>query len=623
MPLPSGIIPLAPGEPGAIPSPAFFVRFPEDTWSKLAAAAADGSAVSFTVDGGISLNLPDQAPIHLEAHSTGASSELYSHNDGQLEPVGSVAGRLSVPFTAGATFRAAEKMAQKNVALERQRAQRAERVTGKPVVASSYAARPVEASNFHASPAPIPMARTQSGPAAMSMTTERIPLKTRVVQHLALGPSTMQDIFDNVGGEMPDIVRTVNVIGETCGGEPATFRLRPAQYAKIKIPDWKYTYDEVVMVVSRARKAFDELKLPSDDWARTELDKKEKEALATAPRERSPPEIKLPPKLVSPAKPVAVVVSQPKPVPSISPPRDESPAPSAPTTKKTAKDTAPRTKIGKQIAKMRSEHVAKRASSLPNTKSVDGTASPRLGPTSPENASPEKEPSPPKKTKKESSPTKTTKVIKEKPQPKAEKVSKSPPEAKKPLVKGRKVSGKRARDYTSSDDSESDDNRGRGRAVKPTTNGKKTNGNGAIKKRPSPEYTSSEDDRPKRKRLDKDKGCDDERALPSFKRRVPTPLDLEREKKANGHGAPPPERSPRTPVSTHPDARTLRRRYDYLYAQYEKVVAKLADQHQVAESVRAGDEPAGALMSEADVVSAVEKYNVLHRELEEIRSWFS
>ncbi|BEJ12134.1 hypothetical protein CspHIS471_0205940 [Cutaneotrichosporon sp. HIS471] len=607
MPLPSGIIPLAPGEPGAVPSPAFFVRFPEDTWTKLAAALDDGSPVTFTVDGGISLNLPDQDPIPLDAHNTGASSELYSHVHGQLEPAGTVAGRLSVPFTTGATFRAAEKMAQKNVALERQRAQRAERVTGKPVVANSYAARQVEASNFHASPAPTPMARTQSGPAAM--TIERIPLKTRVVQHLALGPSTMQEIFDYVGGEMPDILRTVNVIGENCGGEPAKYKLRPAQYAKIKIPDWKYTYDEVVTVVSLARKAFDELKLPSDDWARTELDKKEKEALATAPRERSPPEMKLPPKLVSPPKPM--LVSPPKPVPSLPPSRAESPAPGASTTKKPAKDNAPRTKVGKQIAKMRSELVAKRASSLPNPKGVDGTASPRIGPTSPEDTSP----------KTENSPLKAPKAVKEKPPSKAVKKSKSPPEVKKPLVKDRKASGKRARDYTSSEDSDSDDNRGRGRAVKPTTNGKKANGNGIVKKRPSPEYTSSEDERPKRKRVEKDKGREDERALPSFKRRVPTPLDLEREKKANGHATP--DRSPRTPVTTNPDARTLRRRYDELYPQYEKVVAKLAEQHQVAEHVRAGDEPPSALMPEADVTRTVEKYNVLHRELEDIRSWFS
>jgi hypothetical protein len=53
MPLPSGRIPLAPGESGSLPAPAFLVRFPEDAWNQLADAAANGSNVDFTVDGGI------------------------------------------------------------------------------------------------------------------------------------------------------------------------------------------------------------------------------------------------------------------------------------------------------------------------------------------------------------------------------------------------------------------------------------------------------------------------------------------------------------------------------------------------------------------------------------------
>ncbi|CAK9786504.1 hypothetical protein CC85DRAFT_300048 [Cutaneotrichosporon oleaginosum] len=612
MPLPSGTIPLAPGEPDSLPAPAFLVRFPEDAWSQLAEAAANGGEVNFTVDGGISLNLPGQDPIPLEAHGTGAPSELYSYNDGQLEPVGSAAGRLSVPFTAGATFRAAEKMAQKNVALERQRAQRAERVTGKPVVASAFTARPVEPSNFHASPIPshVPMARTQSGPASMS--TERIPLKTRVVQHLALGPSTMQEIIDNVGGDTTDIGRTVNVIGEPCGGEPAKFRLRPAQYAKIKIADWKYTYDEVVTVVALARQAFEEIQLPADDWARSALDKKETEALATAPRERSPPEIKLPPKVVSPPK--AMVVSPPKAISSLPPSRAESPAPGAPATKKAAKDNAQRTKVGKQIAKMRSEHVAKRASSLPNTKSADGTASPRLGPTSPEGTSPKKEPSPPKRAK----------AVKEKPPSKVEKKSKSPPEAKPALSKERQVSGKRARDYTSSEDSDSNNDRGHGRGVPPTANGKKaktkTAANGNAKKRPSPEYTSSEDEGAKRQRTvkEKEKGRDEERTLPSFKRRVPTSRDLEREKKANGHAVV--DRSPRTPAVKNHEA--LRRRFEELLPQYHKLKESVAGQFNANEALKGGEMPSIACMDEAEAARAVEQFRALHRELQEIQREF-
>lgn len=425
------------------------------------------------------------------------------------------------------------------------------------------------------------------------------------------------------------------------------YSLLPPQYAKIKIANWTYTYDEVVTIVGLARKAFDELGLPPDAEERTELDAKEKEALATAPRERSPPEMMLPPKIVSPPKPAAV--SPTKPVkaltPSLPPSRAESPALGPTTSKKTAaKDKAGRTKIGKQIAKMRSEH-AKRASSLPNPKGGDGTASPRLGPTSPEDVSPpgKKEPSPPTKkepsppTKKELSPVKASKLDKDKA------VKTSPRDDKKPLAKAeRKTSGdkkKPRRDYTSSEDSDSDDGRGRARNIKPTTNGKKAAvANGSAKRRPSPSYTSSDEDKPKRKRLEKDRRREDDgpnRTLPSFKRRQPTPLDLDRgdsrdgksAKSTNGHGAlaSPAHLSdqPRTPVTAHPDAKALRKRYDELYPQYEKLSASLTAQFHAAERVRAGDGSPGSLMAESEVQRTVKEWEGLHRELEDIRGWFA
>ena len=46
MPLPSGTVPVAPSAADTPPPPAFLVRFPEDTWAKL--AAADGE-VTITV----------------------------------------------------------------------------------------------------------------------------------------------------------------------------------------------------------------------------------------------------------------------------------------------------------------------------------------------------------------------------------------------------------------------------------------------------------------------------------------------------------------------------------------------------------------------------------------------
>lgn len=46
MPLPSGTVPVAPSAADTPPPPAFLVRFPEDTWKKL--ASADGQ-VTITV----------------------------------------------------------------------------------------------------------------------------------------------------------------------------------------------------------------------------------------------------------------------------------------------------------------------------------------------------------------------------------------------------------------------------------------------------------------------------------------------------------------------------------------------------------------------------------------------
>lgn len=145
----------------------------------------------------------------------GQPSELLSYDGEQLAPVGTARARLSVPFTAGATSRAAEKVRQQNEALDRERQARAERVTGKPVAATSSYSRPVEPSNFRPSPVPSraqSMARTQSGPAAANSSVERVPLKTLVVQLLALGPATLDEIVEGTAGEVNDVARMVNVV---------------------------------------------------------------------------------------------------------------------------------------------------------------------------------------------------------------------------------------------------------------------------------------------------------------------------------------------------------------------------------------------------------------------------
>jgi len=69
------------------------------------------------------------------------------------------------------------------------------------------------------------MGRTQSSPQFGSGSTPgspMIPLKTRVVQLLALGPISVTDIVKRVGGAEQDIMRVVNVVcrstrvGESC-----------------------------------------------------------------------------------------------------------------------------------------------------------------------------------------------------------------------------------------------------------------------------------------------------------------------------------------------------------------------------------------------------------------------
>jgi len=55
------------------------------------------------------------------------------------------------------------------------------------------------------------MGRTHSSP-AMQSGGAMIPLKTRVLQLLALGPTDVEDIVSRVGGLEQDVMRVVNVV---------------------------------------------------------------------------------------------------------------------------------------------------------------------------------------------------------------------------------------------------------------------------------------------------------------------------------------------------------------------------------------------------------------------------
>lgn len=395
-------------------------------------------------------------------------------------------------------------------------------------------------------------------------------------------------------------------IAQQIPDSPGKYTLRPQQYAKIKIGGWdRYSYEDKVHVVALARKAFDELGLAPDAEERQELDKKESEALAEGPPQiPSQPE---PSRNPSPVKrssisPVKRTSTSPVKQGAVETSRAASPAGNG--AKKPAKDKTERTKLGKQIAKMRNDHI-KRTSSLPNTKTDGGTASPRVG--SPK-VLPEEDPKPAK-------PAATKKDEAKKRQP-------SPTGSVK-----RKRTGERrgsARNYTSSDDS-SDGERGRRRAPKATNASVNGGGKaaatattaGSSKRRTSPVYTSSDDDKRSKQKRKRDNPETQERLLPSFKRRPSSDDDKRKIPNANGHR----ETTPRTPSA--PDAKELRRRYEELFPRYERLASTLAGLYQTAERVRDGDGSPGPLPSESDLAVKVAQWEEWHRELEGIRAWFA
>lgn len=506
------------------------------------------------------------------------------------------------------------------------------------------------------------MSRTISGPAASTLGSsmgEKIPLKTRVVQFLALGPTTVDEILEHTQGDYNDVLRVANVIGLQEGGQ---YRLRPAQYAKIKIGSWKYSHDEKVRVIALARQAFDDLGLAPDAEERDELDQKEREALgestgAGASRAGSTgaSPAPAPAPQASPVKAKQLSLSPQKPIPELT--RSVSPAekPPPPAKKATSKTAAPKTKVAKQIAKVRNDLLAKARS----TGGSSRVASPRLNSEETEEVPPATAPAAPTKKTRE-----TTKEPKEqratvsaaaaaaaglpekpvtalppskgKPSSGVENGKRKRDEAERPPRPKAKEKPERGRksthDYTSSE-SENEGDRP-SRSKKPVSNGKTANGsaNGRGAKRNSPAYTSSDEDAapPPKKRSPPEKRSSPEkdptRLMPAFKRRgspVTTTVTTTKVEKANGssNGGGTPVARASTPNT--PDPKSLREKYERLYAEYERVGEKLAGIYHAAERVRDGSPAAGDLASRSDVRHSMERYEELHRELEKIRAWFS
>lgn len=221
------------------PKPAFLVKIPEHLWQQLSDAALAGERVKVSLDGepvsphpvrpshsetvaierhthvfDQSLILPHGETIPLQAHTTGNPTEIHTLDESgrSLTHVAQANARLSVPISASTSAKAAERVRAATEAHDKVKKANADRING---VAPP---RPVAAV---AASAATSMGRTQSSPSGISgakstpnsmPTTPVVPLKTRVVQLLALGPCPQQDMLRRLGGVEGDIMRVVNVV---------------------------------------------------------------------------------------------------------------------------------------------------------------------------------------------------------------------------------------------------------------------------------------------------------------------------------------------------------------------------------------------------------------------------
>lgn len=108
--------------------------------------------------------------VGLDAHPTSIQTEIHQARPDALAQLGHAAIRLSVPFEPQST----------------------------PLPSARLAA--------------IPLERSQSSPAAQPRPTNGVPLKTRVVQMLALGNLTSQEVATGAKAPEADVMRVVTVV---------------------------------------------------------------------------------------------------------------------------------------------------------------------------------------------------------------------------------------------------------------------------------------------------------------------------------------------------------------------------------------------------------------------------
>ncbi|WWD22156.1 hypothetical protein CI109_106645 [Kwoniella shandongensis] len=657
----SGTVPLVGPSEGRRPKPAYLIKFPEEAWSALQDAAGSGIEISIGGDGEMTLNIPNQPPVKLEPRPTGNPSEIHTFTSAgpssSLSLTAIASTRLSVPITSAFTARAADKLKAQNDAIDKERKERAVRVESTSTSTSTGTgkakARPVE----RLAAAGATMGRTHSSPAmgsapvASASTSGNghpmIPLKTRVMQLLALGSTTVADIVRRVGGDEQNVMRVVNVVGRASPTSPPTYTLLPNQYSKIKIGpgQWKYTYAEQQQVVRLAREAFDELGLPADAEERFDLDKKEQEAMngyQSSAGSVSSGDSEKP--LAAHTGLTHVPTSQHPPTVTVEASmkkekRTESPAPTASRAKTTtdgttSKKAAPQSKIAKERAKFMAEQ--KRATSLPNVKGVDGTASPRVTPakvgeptekngkrkrdasekniresydySSDEGGEPlrgrmaavtrEKE----KEREKVKSHIVPTESDKEKEKIPAGTGYKIPKKNKTTTIHSSPARPPREVDYTSNSSGEEGEIRGR----PPTAD------TSSVKRKKAPPPPPL----PLEARVNGNAKTREEisTSLPVH----PTSAPIIRSTSYPGSTSASHSRSSGSGSGSgsHPDPEALRDRYEELFPAYEQLTKKLMKVHKAAES---GEEVG---FGEEEVAKMVGKFERWHKELAEIRRWF-
>lgn len=177
--------------------------------------------------------MPEMPPIPLTQQQNGQVSEIHqlsfasSSSQPALKPFAIASSRLSFPLNSVSTNKAADKLRAQSQAFDRERKDRAERVNGVNNGTSSSSSGGSKKAAGRAIPAHVgdagKMGRSMSSPISSSFpgtgsdpangaTTPVIPLKTRVIQLLALGPLPVHEIIKRVGMSESEVMRVVRVV---------------------------------------------------------------------------------------------------------------------------------------------------------------------------------------------------------------------------------------------------------------------------------------------------------------------------------------------------------------------------------------------------------------------------